>query len=378
MNFSKTYRRMNEPVGPSPDLIRKTLSHPDRHRLPLRRLAAAAAAAAVLLATPALAVRSETGYAVLYRIAPAVAQFFQPIQEACTDSGITMEVAAVRVEGDTAQAYIVLSGGPVDATTDLFDSWSFHLPFDQTGRCERVAWDEATGTVTFLCTVKTMDGSPIPTGGKMTFSVRQLLTGKKAMEGVTVDLKLTNYAQEAETGGFGVLDEINMAKNESLAVLHATLDFRRSIDMPGYERIPLHDATRFIATMNYGYAGTRELNEALASRFVVIDMPAITTEGLIKLLKREFPSLKGVYAEQFAGLFQDIQKKCDGGELSTKPLDLRGLLAAVRLMRTGLEGNRALDLGLVNKSFDDFERQLVRDVIRTRLPETLRREDVFD
>ena len=26
MNFSKTYRRMNEPVGPSPDLIRKTLS----------------------------------------------------------------------------------------------------------------------------------------------------------------------------------------------------------------------------------------------------------------------------------------------------------------------------------------------------------------
>ena len=40
MNFSKTYRRMNEPVGPSPDLIRKTLSHPDRHRLPLRRLAA--------------------------------------------------------------------------------------------------------------------------------------------------------------------------------------------------------------------------------------------------------------------------------------------------------------------------------------------------
>ncbi|CAN4023426.1 DUF3021 domain-containing protein, partial [Dysosmobacter welbionis] len=103
------------------------------------------------------------------------------------------------MEGDTAQAYIVLSGGPVDATTDLFDSWSFHLPFDQTGRCERVAWDEATGTVTFLCTVKTMDGSPIPTGGKMTFSVRQLLTGKKAMEGVTVDLKLTNYAQEAET-----------------------------------------------------------------------------------------------------------------------------------------------------------------------------------
>lgn len=106
-------------------------------------------------------------------------------------------------------------------------------------------------------------------------------------------------------------------------------------------------------------------------------MPAITTEGLVKLLKREFPALRDDYAQQFAGLFQDIQKKCDGGELSTKPLDLRGLLAAVHLMQTGLEGNRALDLGLVNKTFDDFERQLVRDVIRTRLPDEIHYGDVF-
>ena len=100
-------------------------------------------------------------------------------------------------------------------------------------------------------------------------------------------------------------------------------------------------------------------------------------EGLIKLLQREYPGLRRAYAEHFAGLFQDIQKKCDGGELSTKPLDLRGLVAAVRLMQTGLEGNRALELGLVNKSFDDFEKQLVRDVIRARLPGTLTHEDVF-
>ena len=39
----------------------------------------------------------------------------------------------------------------------------------------------------------------------------------------------------ARLGGFGVLDEVNMAKNEALAVLHATLDHRRVIDVPGYE-----------------------------------------------------------------------------------------------------------------------------------------------
>ena len=48
----------------------------------------------------------------------------------------------------------------------------------------------------------------------------------------------------ARLGGFGVLDEVNMAKNEALAVLHATLDFRRVIDVPGYQRIQLDDAAR--------------------------------------------------------------------------------------------------------------------------------------
>lgn len=75
--------------------------------------------------------------------------------------------------------------------------------------------------------------------------------------------------QCAEFGGFGILDEINMAKNDAVSVLHATLDHRRRIDIPGYNRILLHPATRFIGTMNYGYAGTRDLNEALISRFKI-------------------------------------------------------------------------------------------------------------
>ena len=64
-----------------------------------------------------------------------------------------------------------------------------------------------------------------------------------------------------------------MAKNDAVSVLHATLDYRRSIDVPGYDKIELHPAARFIGTMNYGYAGTKELNEALVSRFLVIQMP---------------------------------------------------------------------------------------------------------
>ena len=204
------------------------------------------------------------------------------------------------------------------------------------------------------------------------------LIGTDTFKSGQVSLRKGPIYQCAENGGFGILDEINMAKNESLAVLHATLDFRRIIDVPGYDRITLSPATRFIATMNYGYAGTRELNEALASRFMVINMPIIGADDLTRLLRTQHPQLKQQYAEQLSGLFQDIRKKCESSEISTKALDLRGLLAAISLVENGLTVGQALELGIVNKSFDDFERQLVSDMIATRISAKLDATEIFD
>ena len=181
----------------------------------------------------------------------------------------------------------------------------------------------------------------------------------------------------AKHGGFGILDEINMAKNESMAVLHAVLDYRRIIDVPGYDRIALTPSTRFIATMNYGYAGTRELNEALASRFMVINMPVIEKENLEKLLLSQYPELKEEYAQLLSSLFEDIRNKCDSSEISTKALDLRGLMAVVSLVRNGLCIGQALELAIVNKSFDDFERQIVSDIVRVKIPYSLEAKDIF-
>lgn len=115
-----------------------------------------------------------------------------------------------------------------------------------------------------------------------------------------------------------------------MSVLHATLDYRRSIDVPGYDKIMLHPAARFIGTMNYGYAGTKELNEALVSRFMVIDMPAQNHDTLQKVFHDFFPDGKEDAMEQLIGLFLDLQLKAQNGEISTKALDLRGMLAAVK------------------------------------------------
>jgi len=204
------------------------------------------------------------------------------------------------------------------------------------------------------------------------------LIGTDTFSNGEVSFRKGPISQCAEAGGFGVLDEINMAKNESLAVLHATLDFRRVIDVPGYSRITLAPSTRFIATMNYGYAGTRELNEALASRFMVINMPVIGEKELEKLLTKHFPGMKQEYIEQYASLFQELRSKCESSEISTKALDLRGLLASLELVQNGLTTGQALEMGIVNKSFDEFERQLVSDLISARISASLTREDLFE
>ena len=203
------------------------------------------------------------------------------------------------------------------------------------------------------------------------------LIGADTLRGGQVEFREGPVSKCARLGGFGVLDEVNMAKNEALAVLHATLDHRRVIDVPGYERIHLDEATRFIGTMNYGYAGTRELNEALVSRFVVLDMPVISDENLKKLLRRSFPTLKEKWAEQFTALFRDLRQKCDSGEISTKALDLRGLLSALHLMEKGICAGQALRLGVINKAFEPFEQQLAADTVWARIPEKADRAQLF-
>ena len=192
-----------------------------------------------------------------------------------------------------------------------------------------------------------------------------------------VELRKGSIYRCAEFGGFGVLDEINMAKNDAVSVLHASLDYRRCIDVPGYDKIDLHDAARFIGTMNYGYAGTKELNEALVSRFLVIDMPPQNEETLEYIFRRKFPEIKENALRQWIGLFMDLQTKAGNSEITTKSLDLRGMLGALKAVSCGLSPALAVRMGVVNKCFDVFEKEIVQDVVMTRIPESWTTGDVF-
>jgi len=193
-----------------------------------------------------------------------------------------------------------------------------------------------------------------------------------------VKLRRGSVYECAINGGFGVFDEINMAKNDALVVLHSALDYRKVIDVPGYEKIRLHEATRFIGTMNYEYAGTKELNEALVSRFMTIDIPQIEEETLMIILREYFPDANEEILPQFAGIFLDLQEKSKNSEISTKSVDLRGIIGSLKTIRRGLKPMLAVDMGVVGKTFDQYEKELVLDVIKTRIRESWEAADVFD
>ena len=167
-------------------------------------------------------------------------------------------------------------------------------------------------------------------------------------------------------------------KNESLAVLHSALDFRRALDVPGYDLIRVKPQTRFIGTMNYGYAGPRELNEALSSRSAILSVPEISEADLDRLIKRSFPDINPKICSQFVKLFVELMRKTEKAEISDRALDLRGLLDALSLIREGLTAGQALRMCIVDKTFDAYEQSLIMDVVKARIPAELNRKAVFE
>ncbi len=169
---------------------------------------AAAAALCLLLSVTALAAADiGAAYDILYAVAPEAAQRFQPVNLSCEDNGIVMEVMSAHIHDDTAEVYIALrdiEGGRVDETVDLFDSYSLNIPFDNYAHCERVGYDAQTHTAVFYIEIKTMNGEPIEgeEGNKIekvTFRVRELLSGRREYEGELPAVRLDGVGEAADT-----------------------------------------------------------------------------------------------------------------------------------------------------------------------------------
>lgn len=154
-------------------------------RKPLRWKKWAAAACICICcgtAVPVLAAAdNKIAYELLYHISPSAAQKLKPVRISCEDNGIKMEVIAADIEGHKAVILVSmqdLKGNRIDETADLFDSYSIHTPYDQTGGCFLVGYEDETATATFMLEIEQANQKLIP-GDKITFSAGEILNGRK-------------------------------------------------------------------------------------------------------------------------------------------------------------------------------------------------------
>lgn len=168
-------------------------------------------------------------------------------------------------------------------------------------------------------------------------------------------------------GHWIVFDEINAALPEVLFTLHSVLDDDRKILMAEKdgEIVRPIEGFRFFATMNpsVGYAGTKDMNTALMSRFgVVIQMQPLSPAREQLMLEEH----GGVNATD-AGLLTHagvLMRKAWEAETITLYCSTRDLLQAAKMMEAGLDIKKALEFTIVNKGTSPDERNDIRTVLK--------------
>lgn len=161
------------------------------------------------------------------------------------------------------------------------------------------------------------------------------------------------------------IDEINMAKAETLPILHSALDHRRMMTNPFTgEVIQAHPDFSAVAAINEGYIGTAPMNEALKNRFIAYPIPYLSGEQLRALWDREFPQADMQLKTFMLNLAADLMKQVENGLLSEEAASIRSLLDATELALY-IDPLRAVRYAIAEKLDDASERDLLMDLAIT-------------
>jgi nitric oxide reductase NorQ protein len=161
------------------------------------------------------------------------------------------------------------------------------------------------------------------------------------------------------------IDEINMAKPETLPILNGVLDYRKMITNPFTgEVIKAKETFGVIAAINEGYVGTVPLNEALKNRFVVIEVPYIQGDALKAVLKTQSQLSDETLIEKFVTLSADLITQVKNGQISEEAASIRALIDTCDLA-VYLPPMRAIQRGIIEKLEDEREKAAIQNIAET-------------
>jgi hypothetical protein len=158
-------------------------------------------------------------------------------------------------------------------------------------------------------------GLPIMDVINCTENLDEFVLGKFIPEEERIVFKESYVTKAIRHGGAVVFEEINFAKPQYLAFLNSMLDDNGFVRLDNGEVVRRHPNFRFFATMNLGYFGTKELNQALYNRFnVVVELASLADEAIVKMLTARIPECKDK-TDKILGVYHKLKKKIESEEL---------------------------------------------------------------
>ena len=159
------------------------------------------------------------------------------------------------------------------------------------------------------------------------------------------------------------IDEINMAKPETLPILNGVLDYRRQITNPYTgEVIKAAPGFNVIAAINEGYVGTLPMNEALKNRFIVIEVDYIDGDILKTVIKEQSRLQDDKVIEQIIKFNEDLRTMTKQGQISEEAASIRVLIDLSDLA-TVIPIERAIKRTIIDKLEDEREQQAIKNAI---------------
>lgn len=179
-------------------------------------------------------------------------------------------------------------------------------------------------------------------------------------------------------GHWLVVDEINAALPEILFSLHSVLDDEQALVLAEKDgsRIVPHENFRLFATMNPPdeYAGTKELNKALLSRFpIVLEVPQYQPKTEVEIIKYH-TSLNDEHSKMLVNIANALRKSKNDHK-TYYSCSTRDLIQCAGLMKSELYSiGDCLKWSLINKA-DKEDQKNVTTVIGKSIPKEVNLKD---
>jgi len=158
-------------------------------------------------------------------------------------------------------------------------------------------------------------GLPIMDTVNCSENLDEFILGKFIPEKDKIVFKESYVTKAIRDGGAVVFEEINFAKPAHLAFLNSLLDDNGFVRLDNGEIVRRSPNFRFFATMNLGYFGTKELNQALYNRFnTIIEIASLSDAAIKKMLITRVPECKE-YVSKILGVYHKLKNKIEAEEL---------------------------------------------------------------